>query len=84
MAVEASAFEHGMGGGPLPVKIPIDREGIWSLTHADLLAAGFDATGTSSTALSLTAGGAASRPGPTTSEVVPAAAALAIPGGAGR
>ena len=55
----ASAYDTRAGSGPLPAKISVRSEDIWSVTHADLLTVGLDAGGTASTALSLTAGGAA-------------------------
>ncbi|HXV75646.1 MAG TPA: C25 family cysteine peptidase [Candidatus Polarisedimenticolaceae bacterium] len=44
------------GTGPLPAKIPVRGEDVWSVTHAALLAAGFDASGLAVSALSLTSG----------------------------
>ncbi|MFQ5670333.1 MAG: C25 family cysteine peptidase [Acidobacteriota bacterium] len=45
------------GGGPLPAKIRVRDEGVWSVSQADLLAAGIDASGTPVADLSLSAGG---------------------------
>ena len=54
---EASTSGSPEGTGPLPAKIPVRSEGIWSVTHADLLAAGIDASGVASSDVSILAGG---------------------------